>query len=212
MMWVPPKDWQDQDAYLIGGGSSLKQFNFKLLVGQNTIGINDAYLLGTDVVKYCMFGDASWWFKNSAKLAGFQNPIVTCAPSLEAIQSKKVLSLQRKSKGLYDGGTVGWNFCTGASAINLAINLGARRIHLLGFDMRAVNGKTHWHALRTSPTREAVFERFYRGFEFVAQSLCRFPSVEVIHVNDDETLLPFFKHMSTHAMNEQLAAQQMEIA
>lgn len=196
MLWVPPKDWEGQDAYLIGGGSTLKRFNFDSLKGLNTIGINDAYMLGEDVVKYCLFGDASWFHKNSAAIASFKNPLVSCAPSLEQVTTDAVLSVHRRSIGIHDGGFIGWNFSTGAAAINLAMNMGAHRIYLLGFDMRAHNGKTHWHSKNPLPTRDTVFARFLRGFKIISENLIRYPHVQVIHVNTDHTLLPFFQHMA----------------
>ena len=41
---------------------------------------------------------------------------------------------------------------SGYQACNLAFHLGVKRILLLGFDMRAVNGRTHWHEQHQRPT------------------------------------------------------------
>ena len=57
--WLHSEPWYNQDAYIIGGGSSLKDFNWKLLEKLNTIGCNDAYKLGSEVCKICMFAELS---------------------------------------------------------------------------------------------------------------------------------------------------------
>jgi len=39
-----------------------------------------------------------------------------------------------------------WNQCSGWAGLNLALNLGAKRIFLLGFDMRfGEDGESNWH-------------------------------------------------------------------
>jgi len=37
---LPDNSWKDEDCYIIGGGPSLKRFNWSLLKGKKTIGIN----------------------------------------------------------------------------------------------------------------------------------------------------------------------------
>jgi len=195
-MWERP--WTDQDAFIIGGGSSLKDFDFQLLRGRNTIGCNDAYRLGEDICHICMFGDATWFHKIRADLMqNFKGPICHVAPSLSKLKMPGVVSLRRMSVGLWDGEQIGWNFSTGASAINLAINLGATRIFLLGVDLALQKGQSHWHPHRAHPTKPEIFARFRKGFEHIgnALKLPKYSGVQVFHVTDQASALPWFMTM-----------------
>ncbi len=196
MLWQPPRQWEGQDAYLIGGGASLRSFDFSRLKGLNTIGCNDAYRLGEEVIQFCIFGDASWFHKSKIDLGKFKNPIVSVAPSLLSLPTPMLLHMKRQRAGIHSGQYLGWNYSTGATAINLAISLGAKRIFLLGYDCNLVDGKSHWHDHRPYTTREAIFQRFIKGFKDIADCLPQY-HVEVVHVLDGESRLPFFTHMKS---------------
>jgi len=204
MLWTPPRQWEGQDAYLIGGGASLRSFDFNQLIGRNTIGSNDAFRLGNAIIQICLFGDASWFHRTKFELEKFGNPIVTCAPSLMTLNTPMLKHMKRAREGLAKGSNLGWNFSTGASAINLAISLGAKRIFLLGYDMCLVNEKSHWHDHRPHVTREAIFQRFIKGFKCISEHLVNY-DVEVIHVMDGVSRLPFFRQMTFAQFAEHLA-------
>jgi len=51
---------------------------------------------------------------------------------------------------------IGQPFVRRIHHVNLAVQLGAARILLLGYDMRAVDGKTHWFGEHPWPTRESA--------------------------------------------------------
>jgi len=197
MPWIPERCWEGQDAFIIGGGASLRDFDFSLLENRNTIGCNDAFRLGENVCKICLFGDASWFHKNRIELGEFKNSIFHVAPSLIRLDMPGYNGLHRKPKGLWDGNEIGWNFSTGASAVNLAINLGAKRIFLLGIDLQLVNGKSHWHDHRARTTLDPIFQRFVKGFNFIAESLKleKYQGIEIIHVNNGPVVMPYFMQM-----------------
>lgn len=50
---------------------------------------------------------------------------------------------------------------SGAHAINLAANMGARKIVLLGYDMRIVDGKTHWHGGYQLAMRPSIYNDLF---------------------------------------------------
>ena len=60
-LWKPEKVWDDLDAFIIGGGHSLKSFNWDLLKSEMTIGCNMAYSLGQEICKIFIFGDNKWF-------------------------------------------------------------------------------------------------------------------------------------------------------
>jgi len=202
--WIPKPEWKGQSAFLIGGGSSLRGFDFGLLRGKNTIGCNDAYRLGPEIIQYCLFADPSFWGKNREGLAGFKGKVVTCAAVLHNNPIPWLLQMRRIRDGLHEENILGWNYSTGAAAINLAISLGAHRIFLLGYDLGILpngeNGKpvSHWHDAHPTPPREQAYLRFLRGFHTLAASLKRYPHVEVLNVTDGSSKLDIFPKM-THS-------------
>lgn len=203
-MWTPPKDWLGQDAFIIGGGSSLRKFDFKQLKGANTIGCNNAFRLGPEICKICLFGDASYFERTKWELEKFEGQVVSCAPSVANYQVPWIKKMARVRDGLHIGNVLGWNYSTGAAAVNLAISLGADQIYLLGFDMRnsQKDGKTHWHDAYPKPTTSIAFTRFLRGFDNLNTALKDFPNVNVYNVGDGTSDLRCFKLISFQEMEE----------
>lgn len=194
-LWTPTREWEGEDAFLIGGGPSLKNFDFSLLEGKNVIGCNDAYHLGPHIVSICAFGDQKWWQRNKWDLEKFPNRVVTNSPTLMPYKLpsnfKKMIRIQN---GFSHGGdSLGWNYSTGALAINLATLLGAKRVFLLGYDLGVQGAVHHWHDHNPEPIKEAVFRRFIGGFQTVKQALPK--ETEVINVTDGTSNLKLFPMM-----------------
>lgn len=195
--WIPDREWDGQDACIVGGGASLASFNFDALRGRNSIGCNDAFRLGHDFIKICLFGDASWYEPNKWELEKFKGRIVTVAQSLAQATVPWIHSLLRQRTGLHTGGAVGWNFSTGAAAVNVALLLGAVRIFLLGFDMKnSQQGKAHWHRYNDKPVKDYSYRKFITGFSHIQRDLpIKFPNARIFNVTDGSSLLPFFSRM-----------------
>ncbi len=190
-LWTPDQEWKGQDAVIIGGGPSLKGFDFSVLAGKNVIGCNDAFNLGSEIVKFCIFGDHSWWQKNKWKLEKFQGRVVTCCPTVMPYLVPGLLKMEQRVHGLHSGSTLGWNYSTGAAAINLAVSLGAKRIYLLGYDLkRSPTDSSHWHDWNPrTRIHDSSFERFQRGFKEVRGGL---NGTQVYNVTDGSSLLETF--------------------
>ena len=103
-------------------------------------------------------------------------------------------TLLRKSSGLHTD-ALGWNGSTGATAINLALLLGAKRVYLLGFDMKlSVKGTPNWHDKLIDKPSATIYFKFKEGFVHVARDLSsKFPGREVVNVTDDSDLNVFPK-------------------
>ena len=195
-VWSPLPEWKGQSAIIVGGGHSLLGFDFSLLVGKNTIGCNHAYQLGPDKIKIVLFGDPSFWEKNRVELSTFPNRVVTCAPSILRAPIRWLYQMRRIRDGIHEGPILGWNYSTGAAAVNLAITLGAHRIFLLGFDMGArPDGRSHWHEAHPVAPRPQAYTRFIRGFHTLAASAARYPHIKIFNVTDGSSLLPVFPRM-----------------
>ncbi len=186
--WIPERKWDNQDVFIIGGGKSLERFDWDLLSKENAIGCNDAFIHGPVICKICIFGDTKWFEAHELELLHYKGVVFTNAPKMYKTKLKWVWVMQRESSGLHTD-ALGWNFSTGASAINLAILLGAKRIFLLGFDMHLSAGRNNWHQNRVDKPDPEVFAKFITGFGHVVKDLKeKFPEVEVINVTDDSSL------------------------
>ena len=161
-----PKNFYGETIYIIGGGPSLKDFNFSNLIGRKTIAINKAifYHKSADVL-YWTDGRFYTWFKN--EVDAYKGLKFSLKPGS---QYTRDIQISRKGKpyGLEeDPQTLAHGFNSGYAAINLAYHLGAKRIILLGFDMANDGTETHFHD--GYPTRaagnEVYTDKFLPGFK-----------------------------------------------
>ncbi len=192
--WNPEIKWKDEDVFIIGGGDSLREFDWSLLKNELTIGCNDAFRLGKETCKICVFGDAPWFRKNEKELAKFEGVVFTNSTQLLHTRLPWLWTMPRKPKGLYTN-ALAWNDSTGATAVNLALILGAKRIFLLGFDMHvSERGRVNWHDEPKTKTGKRAFEKFLIGFTQLNVSLKKnFSGREIINVTDDSDLDLFLK-------------------
>lgn len=129
--------------YIIGGGPSLKGFNFNLLKDKTVIAVNKAFL-HLPMAQVLYWSDTRFFEWYSKEIEDFKGIKVTCRPQPKRNDIINLLNtgktgLETMSYGLRDGGNSGY------AAINLAYHLGAKRIVLLGFDMQTNGKETHWH-------------------------------------------------------------------
>ena len=144
MLWSAPKMWDGETVYILGGGPSLLDNNLTLIHDKKCIGVNNSAFLG-EWVDVCWFGDMKWWNWHRDRLRKYWGMVVTCNPKMKDWARIKVL-LRGKSQGIETRPNyVAWNRNSGSSAINLAYHFGAKKIVLLGFDMRRIDGKKNWH-------------------------------------------------------------------
>lgn len=199
-IWQPTKMWLNQEAFIIGGGPSLRGFDWSLLHGENTIGCNNAFRLGYDVCKICIFVDDKFIYEPNGmprrgfydELAKFPGLVVTNNPALRIHSEPWLMWMPRKATGLHLD-ALGYNYNCGASAINLALLLGATTIYLLGFDMHLdAAGNPNYHNYIIDKPSSCVYERMLSAFTYVGHSLAeKFPGCSVYNINKDSNLLTF---------------------
>jgi len=205
-IWRPTNDWQDQDVFIIGGGDSLRNFDWDLLKDERTIGCNDAYRLGHTICKLCIFGDSSWFKKNESGLPQYAKEGGVVFTNLSRLYHTRIpwlWTLQRKPLGLSKT-KLAWNKNTGATAVNLAMILGARRVFLLGFDMHlSKDGKSNWHSQSNRRANKDVYAGFLEGFMQLSIALkSGIFSCEIINVTDNSALDLFPKIACNTFWNE----------
>ncbi len=159
--WPVPRLWPGQCIACLGGGPSLTQADVDRLRGRvRVIAVNDAWRLApwADVLYAC---DWRWWVKHRG-VPGFAGMKVSLSnslghlggyPEIKLVENTGIDGLERRRSGLRTGRNGGYQ------AINLAVHLGARRILLLGYDMKAAaDGRTHWFGDHADwPTRASIY-------------------------------------------------------
>lgn len=198
-MWEPdPQTWEGEDVIILGGGPSLRSLSIPSLADELVVGCNDAYVYGPLICDMCVFGDFKWFNKHHKALKAYADSggiVVTNESHLISRPGDKwIMKMPRQSSGLHKD-ALGWNFNTGASALNLALILGASRVFLLGFDMQLDKEKRmNWHPNELDKPDASIYTRMIKSFDIVARQLPgTFPNCEVFNVTDDSKLDVFPK-------------------
>lgn len=191
--WNITPIWQNKEVFIIGGGPSLQNFDWKLLIPELTIGCNDAFRLGEEICKVCIFGDSSWFYRRKEELAKYKGTVFTNHPSLINHPAPWLNTVLRKTSGLHKD-FIGWNGNTGFAAINLALLFGASRIYLLGYDMKMRGERHNWHDGRIDKTGAIVYKKFLSYVPHIVRDWKRlFPDVEIFNITRDSDLDAFPK-------------------
>lgn len=155
MLWTVPREWEDETAYILGGGPSLKLINVDDLKGRNVIAVNRAYEIASWApVKYA--GDwnfMEWYGVRFAKQKGYRVTLQRRYRDHERIRWLECTG----SNGLETRPNRLRSCCSGYAAINLAFHFGVKRIVLFGFDMKTVSGTHNWHDGYPKKIRDDIY-------------------------------------------------------
>ncbi len=142
------------------------------------VAVNDAYMLlpFADVLYAC---DAKWWdvHRGAAGFAGekWSSHGIGSNDKLKAAErwGLKVMLGAARPGFSFGPGIIHYGSNSGFQAVNLALQLGATRIVLVGFDMRpAGDGRRHFFGDHPPPLRNpSSFDGFIRAFEEAAKLL-----------------------------------------
>lgn len=148
--WWP--DWTGQVCAIIASGPSAKSAPISLLRGKAKImAINESHQLcpWADVLYGC---DAQWWrLRHGA--SGFRGMKVSQdQQACDVYKDIRKVSVDAKSDELKIStlGHLGAGGNSGFQALNLAVQFGAYKILLIGYDMRVDFGE-HWHPRHYPP-------------------------------------------------------------
>jgi hypothetical protein len=205
--WKVPVIWPNSTVVVIGGGPSLRGFDFSPIHDQHVLGCNQAFELGP-WVDAVWFGDCRWYDWNKTALHQFGGLKVTCCPKLaqNPVIGIKAVQRSRKSTGIDPNrDKISWNRHTGGSALNLAVHFGARRILLLGYDMKLGKDGSHWwHTKHKSQPRDNIYKtRFLPAYTTMATDLERL-RVEVINAGPDSDMEVFPRMTLAEALQRPL--------
>ena len=197
---LPDGTWKDQRCFIIGGGESLKDFDFSKLKNELVIGVNRAYEVIDCTINYAMDNNLYRWITTGKlgqeakkKFEDFKGiPVWLDSAGYDyprGIFILNKLGLHKKANSMKDGLRAGHN--AGFGALNLAICLGANPIYLLGFDMQGKNGQqAWWHSGYPDNQVDKVYEGFIVDFKRIAEELKK-NNIQVINLNPDSRLKCF---------------------
>lgn len=192
MHWQPEPLWEGLDAFIIGGGHSLREFDFDLLKHEHVIGCNNAYQFGPEICNICIFGDRTWLDHHKNRLQNYVDKggfVVTNDTHLANTGLPWLHWTRRRVRGLHLD-ALGWNRNTGASAINLGLLLGAVNVYLLGFDRTIDKVKgPNWHTEILDKPDANVHRRMSIADAYMKRDLkSKFPGRQVWNVTDASDL------------------------
>jgi len=193
MQWQPEPLWQDQDAFVLGGGLSLKnmRFDFSILENERVIGCNDAYKLGPAICNICVFGDQKWFDFHREPLSEYAAAgglVVTNVTAMYETRIPWVMTMRRRLKGVHHD-ALGWNLNTGSVAMNLGLILGAKTIYLLGFDRWHKKGQGNWHVNTLDTPTDKIYSDMNYAETYAAKDLKnKFPDRQIVNVTDSSKL------------------------
>jgi hypothetical protein len=183
-----PRCFPDSTIVCLGGGASLTPADVEYCRGKAVvIAIKDAIELAPWAeVFYC--GDEVWW--------RHYGPTLTCAGlrftvNATANQWATVLGISG-SDGLEltDPECLRSGGHSGHQAINLAVHLGAKRIVLLGYDMRPTNGRDNWYATRLYAKKPAPYHHHHDRLLSVVEPL-RQAGIAILNASRETSLTCF---------------------
>lgn len=200
--WMP--DWTGETVVLVAGGPSAK--DVPLVEGAGLakfIVINTSWKLApwADVLYGC---DRHWWIKSQG---------VPSFPGLKVTQDKEVPGIypevrrvytQRDSWRLLLGkrGWIGWAGNSGFQAFNLAVNWGAKKILLVGYDLTLAHG-VHWHGRHPtglSNPKPTTVENWRPRMDGAAET-CKALGIRVINCSPISTLQNYPKMSYEEALH-----------
>jgi len=197
---MPDGSWKNQRCFIIGGGESLKDFDFSKLKNELVIGVNRAYEKIDCTVMFAMDHTLYEWITRGElgqeakeKFEDFKGfPVWLDSAGYNYPKGIFILSKFPSNNINYsmkDG--IGGGTNSGFGALNLAVCLGANPIYLLGFDMKDNDGKqAWWHSGYPEKQGGKVYKTFISDFKKAAPRL-REKDIQVINLNPESELKCF---------------------
>jgi hypothetical protein len=199
------------NAFLLAPGPSLTAADVARVRGRGLIiAVNDAWRLApwADVL---YASDHPWWrrYRGVPGFTGEKHTIGAHRLSSQGLpgpdyaalrvwQNRGTLGLERSPGALRTGGNSGY------AALNLAVQLGARHIVLLGYNMGPVNGRTHFFGDHPSGlNNRSPYAAFVRAYDSLVAPL-QAAGVTVVNATPD-TKLTCFTRVTLDAALESLS-------
>lgn len=195
-LWLVEPDWQGETAVILGSGPSVIAAMPEISAARDrarVIAVNDAWKL-SPWAELLWATDYRWWHwhRGVPEFAGVKasrEDSRTAAAYVDVRLLRQSFD-DKNDRGGFDPepSRLRLGGCGGFAAVGLAAKLGARRIVLAGFDMRAIDGRTHWfgdHVGRR--TTKDDFEAWRRWFPTLVEPM-KTLGIEVINATPGSAL------------------------
>lgn len=159
--WYP--DWSMETAAIVASGPSAAGMDLKPLARARVIAVNNSLQLWPRA-EALYAADRQWWdaHRGEPEFSGLK--ITQDLTAAHRHQLHQVTCLAKRHEILTDTpGTIGGGGNGGFQALNLAVQFGARRILLIGFDMHLAGG-VHWHPDHPAPLNNPTDPRTFAGW------------------------------------------------
>jgi len=206
---LPDGSWKGSSCMVIGGGPSLEHFNWSLLRGWRTIGVNRVYEKHDPTIIFSMDKRFFNWAVTEAKYGKEAKKKFMESKAIKVWRWTPgrvfpsyihiVEDFKNYSRAYYAISPslklgIGHGNNSGYAATNIAVCLGANPIYLLGFDLKVTDGKKHWHDGHPKSQPDKVLDNFRVSFERAKPKLSKM-GVKVINVvvnNPSQTALKVY--------------------
>jgi hypothetical protein len=214
--WVVEPEWKGQTAAILASGPSLTREQCEAVRGRcRVIAVNNQGIdTDCDGVRVPAFApwadilyaaDAKWWRGYEDRALKFAGRKVTVRHTLpwpeiySLTQSYDYPSYDPRPGHVVSGGNSGYQ------ALHLAVQLGARRVLLLGFDMKdGRNGRRHWFGSHPGKLNSrASFASWRSAMEKFSKVLEQM-QIEVLNCTPDTALRCFRRCSIEEALRERL--------
>jgi hypothetical protein len=145
-------------------------------------------------VDVCFFGDCRWFGWHREFLLRFAGLKVTTCEKCDQELGIKVIKKGKRYGLERQPDRISWNLSSGSCAINLATHFGAKRIVLVGFDMKTdEEGRANYHEDHATPKpKDPPYGHFMKPFPTIAND-AKEMGVEILNAAPGSalTLFPF---------------------
>jgi len=180
-------DNESQIIYVVGGGPSLKGFDWERLKDKYVIAVNRSYqkIPWAQIVYFTdkrFFG----WFPDLISHKGLKI-------SGGKVGHPDIINYRFTGAGGIDlnSGCLRHGNNSGYAAINLAIQFGAKIVILLGFDME-IKETSHWHEGYSITTRPHAYDKMIPHFDSLAEQAKKL-GVTILNASPESRLEAFPK-------------------
>lgn len=176
---------------MLGSGPSLTGERLDALSRERVIAVNGA-CRAAPAADILFFSDLGWFRSHEAEVNAWPQLAVTSSERRVA-WPPNVRRVCGDRSGRHfpprGSGYIKWGPSSGHRAVATALMLGARWIGLLGFDMREVGGRTHFHnEYRNDPSRyRDLFVPGFRGWRQAAEEA----GTEIVNLTQGSALTEF---------------------
>lgn len=199
--WTPEPLFAGETVFCVASGPSLTQETCDRLRGRRVIVVNSSWRLApwADVL---FFTDSGWFEANRAVVTAWEGLVVSMSRTAKRELPDKVKRVRgfgqptfppRRFPPLGDPHILQGR-SSGHTAIALAIGLGASRVAMVGYDMRLVNGREHFHhdeRIYQAPRDLTLYENeFVPGFKGW-QAASQVSGVEIVNCTPGSAVTEF---------------------